>query len=173
MGNDKSLDDKIMAFLSSDPDKAIETFEKHGVDFNGLKELKMGKLFAQKRFNITDDQFEAVEFVFWITYFMEREINDIISFVEKNKMFGIENPMINGMLDKLPFGSKISLIEKHYATMPKDKNYITMLWKINDLRNHVAHGRFDELKYGGYMLNDPKGQIKLTIEIMNSSLSKK
>jgi len=173
MENDESLDDKIMEFLKSDPDKAIETFEKHGVDFDGLKELKMGKLFAQKRFNITDDQFEAVEFVFWITYFVEREINDIISFVEKNKMFGIENPMINAMLDKLPFGSKISLIEKNYATTPKDKNYIKMLWKINDLRNHIAHGRFDELKYGGYMLNDPKGQIKLTLEIMNSSLGKK
>ena len=104
---------------------------------------------------------------------MEREINDIINDVEKARMRGLKNPMINAMLDKLPFGSKISLIEKNYASMPKNKNYIKMLWKINDLRNHVAHGRFDELKYGGYLLNDPKGQIKLTIEIMNTSLGKK
>ena len=173
MENDKSLYDKMLKFLSSDPDKAIETFENLGTDFNDLKKLKMGKLFARERFKINDDQFETVEFVFWITYMMEREINDIINDVEKARMRGLKNPMINAMLDKLPFGSKISLIEKNYASMPKNKNYIKMLWKINDLRNHVAHGRFDELKYGGYLLNDPKGQIKLTIEIMNTSLGKK
>lgn len=168
MKNDKSLDDKLLKFLSSDPDKAFETFEKMGTNFDDLKKLDMGRLLIKEKFKLSENQFEAVEFVFWISYMLERDLEAIIKDVEKARMLNLENPMLEAMLDKLHFGDKISLIQKHYATEPDDKNFNSLLWKINDLRNSVAHGRFDELKFGGHELHNPKGQLKLIIEVMKA-----
>lgn len=160
--------DNFLKFLSSDPDKAFGVFEKMGTNFDDFKKLDMVRLLIREKFKLSENQFEAVEFVFWISYMLERNLEAIIKDVEKARMLHLENPMLEAMLDKLHFGDKISLIQKHYATEPDDKNFISFLWRINDLRNSVAHGKFDELKFGGYELHDPKGQLKLIIEIMKA-----
>ncbi|MFA5878043.1 MAG: hypothetical protein WC845_01625 [Candidatus Staskawiczbacteria bacterium] len=38
---------------------------------------------------------------------------------------------------------------------------------MNELRNSVAHGRFQELKYEGHALSDLKGQMKIIVDFMN------
>jgi hypothetical protein len=161
-------DEKITKFLFSKPKEAFEFFEKGGVDFKQLKELDLGRLLVKQRYQLTQEQIEAVEFVYWLSYFEEREFGHIISEVEKSK--GATTPMIQAMLDKLHFGDKISLIEQHYASQSKDKDFIKLAWKVNKLRNEVAHGRFDDLNYDGFHLSDPKGQLKIIIDLMNAAL---
>lgn len=164
--------DEIGELLLSDPTEAFKILEKAGIDISSLKEIDIARVLVKERFQLTDEEKEAAEFVFWIAYFAEREIRNIILEVEKHKT-KIENPMIDAMLDRLHFGDKIELINSQYVSGEADKEFVSMLWKINGLRNAVAHGRFVDLKYGGFALHDIKGQLKLIIDFKNAALKKK
>ena len=47
------------------------------------------------------------------------------------------------MVGKLHFGDKIGIIEELYSG--KKNNFIKLMRKIQNMRNDVAHGRFDDL----------------------------
>lgn len=166
------MDEKeLMGMFQTKPKEALDYLEKHGVNFfEAGRKLDLGRLFVKKRFGMSKNSIDATEFVFWISYYAERELRDIISSIEKT-LSGISTPMIEGMIDRLHFGDKISLVEKHYAG--KSSEYlIKILWKINNLRNNVAHGRFDELVYEDLALSDAKGQLLLISDFMNALLKK-
>ena len=124
---------------------------------------------VKRRFNLTKQQIDAVEFVYWMSYFIEAELKQMILFVEKN--LGNKTNMLEVALDKLHFGDKIGLIEI-YNENSKSDSFIKMCRKINDLRNDVAHGRFEKLEYAGFSLSDTKGQLKLFADIKNAAASK-
>ena len=54
----------------------------------------------------------------------------------------------------------------------KSDKYVEVLRTIKTLRNHMAHGRFRKLVYGKYSMDDPRGQIKLTLDLMDAALNK-
>ncbi|MGC9968892.1 MAG: hypothetical protein ABSC29_04175 [Minisyncoccia bacterium] len=152
----------------SDPDAFFSNFEKLGVDFSKIK-LDLGRIMVKKRFGLSDQQIDAVEFVYWMSYFVETELKKMILFVEKG--LGGRINMLEIALDKLHFGDKIGLVELYNDKGVSD-DFIKMCRKMNDLRNHVAHGRFEKLEYAGLSLSGTKGQLKLFADIKNAAAKK-
>ncbi len=157
--------------LLSNPEDLFKYFNTKGVDLNEIKKrIDSGRSIVRKAYKMTDTEIEAVEFCFWFSYFVERETQDLIAYPEI--MLGARPEAINKIIDRLHFGDKISLISDLYTKEPKKDKFLKMLWKVNDLRNSMAHGRFDELKYEGYHLSDVKGQLKIVSDFKNSLLKK-
>lgn len=166
-------EDEIAKALFSNPDKFFKLLESKDFNFSGLKELDIPKLMVRERYKdlIKQDHFDAAESVLWISYFAEREIRESIFYVETK--LGKNAEEIDEMLDKMTFGKKIMFIEDNYNQEGNSSAYIKILRSIKTLRNHMAHGRLNELKYGQYSLSDPRGQMKLTIDLMNAAKNKK
>jgi hypothetical protein len=162
---------EIWDLLMKDPRAAFKAFEEKGVDFNKVSsELDIARKIVKDKLRKSEEIIRATEFVFWISYYAEIEIRNAIKEIE-SKLSGGFTPMMEGMLDKLHFGDKISLIKKYYSTKSTD-SFVSLLWEINNLRNNVAHGRLEELSYGGLTLSDAKGQILLLIDFIKSASKK-
>lgn len=163
------LEKILMKLIRKNPNDFITLIEKSSVDLKKSKdELDIARTLVKERFSMTKDQIDAVEFVFWFAYLVENEVQDLI--IEPEVAVGGRKEAIKIIVDKLHFGDKIAIIENLYITKPKKDKLLTMLRKTNDLRNSVAHGRFDELIYGGYKLSDLQGQLKIVTDLMNSML---
>ncbi len=161
--------DKLTEFFFSKPDEALRMIEEAGVDFEEARsELDVGRNLVRERWSVGNQSIHAVEFVFWISYYIEREIRSLI--IEPEVKVGARKLAIEKIVDKLHFGDKISIISDLYITNPKKDEFIKLVRKIQDLRNDVAHGRFDNLNYSDYSLSNLKGQIKLIIDLRNSLL---
>ena len=134
--------------------------EKESASFESANiKLDLGRRLVRESYKINDDGIEAVEFVFWIVYFLERTTQDMIIVAECG--IGARREAIQKIVEKLHFGDKISIVSDLYVKNSKNDALVKLLWKVNDLRNNVAHGRFSELTYGGHHLSDSKGQLKL------------
>lgn len=134
--------------------------EKENTSFESTNiKLDLGRRLVRERYKINDDGIEAVEFVFWIVYFLERLTQDMIIGAECK--VGARREAIQKIVEKLHFGDKISIVSDLYVKNPNNDALVKLLRKVNDLRNNVAHGRFSELIYGGHHLSDSKGQLKL------------
>jgi hypothetical protein len=147
---------EIKKLISGNPDEMIRVAEKLGIDFSGL-DPSIAKKMVKEQFSLTDADFEAVDFVFWISYFVERSCEELIVYPELK--IGARKEMMEAVISKLHFGDKIKIIEELYVN--KKDDLVKLMRKIQDLRNHVAHGRFDSLRYGGYHLSDNRGKLKL------------
>jgi len=166
------LEKLLERILWEDPDRLFSMLEKTE-DFEGLlvklKELRMGRLIAIEGFpELSDPKVEqAVDFVFWLAYWMERSIREDIISIETTLGKPIED--INRLVDGMNFGAKIKFLEDNYIDKHEKDEYIEVLREIKELRNKLSHGQLDKLTYGGYHLSDPRGQIKLTVKIRNSA----
>jgi len=160
--------DEIEKLVDGDPDTLIEKAAELGIDFSGLDE-DIARKMVQKRFSLTDQQFKAVDFVFWIAYFVEREAEDLIIYPEVQ--IGARQRAIEALVNKLHFGDKIKIIEELYTG--KKDSVVKLMRKIQDMRNDIAHGRFDNLTYGGYHLSDNRGKLKLIANLRDVFLKKK
>lgn len=158
---------KIKKIINGDPAKLIHFMEKNGVDFSGL-ENNIAKKLVREKFSITDEQFNAVDFIFWVSYFTERVAEDLICSSEKN--FNVSENSIRYIVNELHFGAKIKVIEELH-TANKD-SMITIMRKVQNYRNDIAHGKFSNLKYGGWHLADNRAQIKLLADLRDAFLIK-
>jgi|SRR3989344_1298076 len=165
-------EDAIWTWLKNDPDKFFDLCESHNIDFRGMKELDIPKLFVRKRYKdkFTQEGFDAGEAVLWLAYFAEREISEDILAIETE--LGKDSEHTQEMIDEMDFGQKLSFVERNYSTEGKSDKYINVLREIKALRNHMAHGRLHMLRYGKYSMADPRGQMKLTLDLMNAALRK-
>ena len=162
-------EEEIDNLFESDPQKLIKIFEDAGMSFEDIRnELDIGRTLVKSAFEIDENDIKAVEFVFWVSYFAERTIHEMICNVEEK--MGARQDMLKKITGKLHFGDKISVISELYANGHEDA-LVKLLWKINSLRNACSHGRFSELVYSGLHLADLKGQIKLTMDIKNAALN--
>jgi len=118
---------------------------------------------VKKILKFTDSQTEAVQFVFWTSYLTEFILAKMISKVEKKYR---ATKIIDSILDRLSLGDKISIFQDQFGLEKKSKSFIGIAWRINDLRNHVAHGRFNKLEYKGLDLCNAKGQLKLLSDLI-------
>lgn len=165
--------EKIIEYLFyNDPDKLFSIIEKQGGSLEDIKKLGIAKIMIRERFPelIKKEHEEAVDFCFWFTYFVEREIRDTIIEVEKGLGKNIED--IDKLVDDMTFANKIIFIDKNYNTDLRSTTYINFLREVKNIRNNMAHGELDKLKYGGYHLSDPRGQLKILASLVNASLKK-
>lgn len=154
--------------VDGDPDTLIKEAEKLGIDWSGL-DKDIAKKIVKKRYpSLTDKEFEAVDFIFWIAYFVEKEAEDFIIYPEVK--VGARQVAMETIVNKLCFGDKIKIIEELYTG--KKDCFIKLMRQIQDMRNDIAHGRFDKLNYGGYHLSDNRGKMKLIANLRDTSLSK-
>ncbi len=159
--------EEIKKLVDGDPDTLIKKAEELGVDLDGLNK-DIAREMVKKRFSLTSDQFEAVDFIFWIAYFVEREAEDLIIYPETQ--IGARKEATEALVSKLHFGDKIKVIEELY-TGRKDE-FIKLMRKIQNMRNDIAHGRFEDLNYGGYSLSDNRARIKLIANLRDVLLKK-
>jgi len=166
-----SMEEEMMQLVKEDPSKFIRYLEEHNLDFNQIGvELDIARHIVRDKYKMNDGSIAAVEFVFWFSYFVERETQDLI--VEPEVQIGGRRESIEKLVDKLHFGDKISIISDLYVQNPKKDRFITLMRKVQDLRNDVAHGRFDKLLYDGYELSSARGQLKILGDLMNALLNK-
>lgn len=160
--------DDIKKLINGDSDILIKKGEELGMDWSGLDKDIIRKI-VKKRYSLSDDQFEAVDFIFWIAYFVEREAGDLI--VSPEVEVGARQIAMEAIVSKLYFGDKIKIIEELYAD--KRDSFVKLMRKIQDMRNNIAHGRFDNLNYAGYHLSDNRGKMKLIADLRDALLNKK
>lgn len=160
-------EEELKKLVNGDPYILIETAEKMGVDFGDFNK-DIAKHMVRERFSITDNQFEAVDFIFWTAYLVEREAEKLIIYPEVQ--IGARKEAMKAIVSKLHFGEKIKVIEELYTG--KKDGFIKLMRKIQNLRNDVAHGRFDNLKYEACDLSDNKGRIMLIANLRDSLLKK-
>lgn len=171
---DKDFEEKAIEYLFfNKPKRLFEIIEKMGKDINEIIPVDLGKLLIRERYKenkvITDDHFKAAEFVLWASYFVEREVSETIVDVEviEKKRDRLE---VEVEIEKMTFTPKILFIAENYSS--EDDPYIKALLEVKDLRNHLAHGRWEQLCYEGYSLSDKRGQILLTNKLMRSAMEK-
>lgn len=161
----------MMKMIREDPKKFVDFLEQNKIDFDKIAdELDISRRLVQERYSMNKKSIRAVEFVFWFAYFIEREAQDLI--VEPEVQVGGRREAIQLLTDKLHFGDKISVISELYIENPKKDKFIKLMRKVQDLRNSVAHGRFNELQYEGLDLSDAKGQLVILSDLMNALLKK-
>jgi hypothetical protein len=147
--------------LSKNPEEFLKLYYiKEEEGNNVAKEL------VKIKYGISEDNIKAIEFCFWFCYHAEMLTQKIITGIEIKS--GARKESIEKIINKLHFGDKISLMSELYSKSPKIKNTVKVLWKINDLRNSIAHGRFNELKYGNYHLSKLTGQIKIMTDYLKA-----
>ena len=159
--------EEIVKLVDGDPYVLISTAEKLGIDLGHLDE-DIAKNIVKERFSITDEQIKAVDFVFWIAYFVEREAETLITSPEVH--IGARETATETIVSKLHFGDKIKIIEELYTG--KKSEFTKLMRKIQNMRNDVAHGRFENLKYGGYHLSDNRGKLILIADLRDVTRKK-
>lgn len=159
--------EEIKRLIDSNPDILIKKMGELGVDFHNFSE-NIARDMVKDLFSLTDEQFKTVDFVFWISYFIERVAEKLI--IDSETQSGARKVAIEALVSKLHFGEKIQVIEDLYTE--KKDNFIKLMRKVQDLRNDIAHGRFDSLNYGGYNLSDNRGKIKLIAHLRDALLKK-
>lgn len=169
--NMDTLEEKMMKMIKENPSQFIKFLEDNGIDFDKTaQELDMARKLVQERYSMNKKDISAVEFIFWFSYFVEKEAQDLI--IEPEIQSGARREAVQILTDKLHFGDKISAISDLYVQNPKKDKFITLMRKVQDLRNAVAHGRFSELKYDNLDLSDARGQLKIVADLMNALLKK-
>ncbi|MEK6935467.1 MAG: hypothetical protein AABW67_01645, partial [Nanoarchaeota archaeon] len=90
--------------------------------------------------------------------------------IDPQVFIGAPKKTMESLVSKLHFGEKIKVMEELYISTKNP--FIKFMRKVQDMRNDIAHGRFNNLKYGGYDLSDNRGKIKLLAELRDSLLKK-
>jgi hypothetical protein len=165
-------EEEIEKLFFSDPEELFSRIKENCGNLSFVKEIQLGKLLVRERFPglVNNKHEDAIDFLFWFIYGIEQEIRDAILYVEDK--LGKNKSDAETMIDGMTFGKKIDFIEKNYVNDKGNNIYISFMREINKLRNHMAHGRLDELKYKGYFLSEPEGQLKIFADVRNANLEK-
>ncbi len=157
----------------SNPEYLFSRIKESGGNLEFVKKLQLGKLIVKNRFPglIDEKHEEAVSFLFWFIYGIEQEVRKSILYVESQ--LGRKEEETENRIDQMIFGQKIDFVEQYYVKDIENDSYFSFMRTLNKLRNHMAHGRLDQLKYGGYFLSEPEAQIKIFADIVNANLNKK
>ena len=163
---------EITKLFFSNQEELFSKLKENGGNLDSIKKLQLGKVIVKERFpNLIDEKHEeAINFLFWFIYGIEKETEDSILYVEDK--LGKNKEETEDMIDNMTFGQKIDFIEKNYIKDKGNDLYISFMRNLNKLRNHMSHGRLNELKYGGYFLSEPEAQLKIFADVHNANLNK-
>lgn len=166
-------EEEVTKLFFSNPEELFSKIKENGGNLDFVENLQLGKLIVRERFpGLIDEKHEkAINFLFWFIYGIEQEVRNSILYVENRlgKSKQETEEMINGMT----FGQKIDFVEKYYIKDKDNDVYISFMRTLNKLRNHMAHGRLNELNYGGYFLSEPEAQLKIFADVRNAHLKKR
>lgn len=165
-------EEEITKLFFSNPEELFSKIKTNGGNLDFVKKLQLGKLIVKERFPglIDEKHEEAINFLFWFIYGIEQEIRNSILYVENQ--LGKDQKETEYKIDQMTLGQKIDFVEKHYIKNRENDLYISFMRSLNKLRNHMAHGRLDQLKYGGYFLSEPEAQLKIFADVHNAHLNK-
>jgi hypothetical protein len=150
-------------FLSKSPEDFIKIMESAGLDSIKMENSNIALRLANSgNPEISEENTKAIDFCFWFCYIVERNIQKVIISVEEK--IGSRKDSIERFLDEFHLSNKITLLTDYYlaeAKKEKRKKLKDILWKVNTLRNNIAHGKFDNLKYKGHHLSKLIGQLTI------------
>ena len=76
---DKLTKEEILKMLKENPDELIKHLDKRNINLEKFgQELDIAKKLVKEEYQINDTNIQAVEFVFWLSYFVERSARDFI-----------------------------------------------------------------------------------------------
>lgn len=157
-------EEEIRKLVDGNSDVLIKEMGRLGIDFKDLSK-DIAKDLVRKAYNLTDDQFDAVDFIFWVSYFIEKTAEDLIIGPEVLE-FGAREKTMKTLVDKLHLTDKIKVLSELHTS--NNDPLISIMYKIKDFRNDIAHGRFDSLSYAGYHLSDNRGKLRLVADIRDA-----
>jgi hypothetical protein len=160
--------EEMKKLVDGNPDTLIKKLEEVNFDFNQLPD-GLSRDAVKKWCKLSDDDFAAVDFTFWAAYLIEYQASELI--IEPEVSEGARKEVMEEIVSKLTFGDKISIIQNIHVRDKKNP-LLRMMRKMQDLRNNVAHGKFDMLEYGGFHLSTKKGQLKMFGDIRDVYLKK-
>lgn len=158
-------DEEIKKLLEGNSDDLIRKMTELGIDFKDLGKDIAKDLVKRRYKDLTDEHFDAVDFVFWAAYFIERTAEELIIEPEVVQ-FKAREVAVRALVSKLHFGDKIKIISELHAK--NDDPLVKIMWVIKNFRDDIAHGRFNNLVYGSYHLSDNRGKLKLVAAIRDS-----
>ncbi|MCK4745179.1 hypothetical protein KAS41_03895 [Candidatus Parcubacteria bacterium] len=132
---------------------------------------ELSRIISSGALKLDDDIIDTISFVFWICFMAEQDLKNIeyeslriakIAYPEgineKNlkiieEEYGIRLHKIdpndkNHLERNIYFSDLIKIKEKLFGK----KNITKLLWKLNNIRNDLSHGRIDNLKYNSESL---------------------
>lgn len=148
------------------PGELVAYINKHNIKLDGLSNITRSLI--QDRYpDIEDTIFDAVDFIFWFSYLVERDAEDLI--IEPEVSAGARRDAMKIIVQQHSFGKKIAIIKELYSSS-KDP-LIKIMEDIKVLRNKIAHGQIRDLKYKNYPLSDNLGKLML-IDDLRIALNK-
>lgn len=165
-------EEEITKLFFSNPEDLFSEIKAKGGNLDFVKKLQLGKLIVKERFPglIDEKHEEAINFLFWFIYGIEHEVRKSILYVEIR--LGKNEEETEHKINQMTFGQKIDYVEQHYIKDRENDSYISFMRTLNKLRNHMAHGRLDQLTYGGYFLSEPEAQLKIFADVTNAHLNR-
>jgi len=154
---------KLENLIDGNPEDFFRECENKGIDLQEMNK-DIARSMVGDKFNIDQSKFDAVDFIFWMSYLIERDVEDLI--IKPEVGVGARSVALQAIVNKLHFGDKIKIVEELH--LDKKNKLIKLMRAVQNLRNDVAHGRFSELKYREYELHDNKGKIKLIFDYKNA-----
>lgn len=155
--------------VDGNPSDLLKWSKENGVNFDGSgigKKMLFGMI--ANFFPITPSQKDAVDFLFWISYYLEKEVEELVKTPELH--IGARVEFLESVFSRMHFGDKIQLMQDLYAD--KKDPLIKFMRKIQNFRNDIAHGRFNKLTYGGYSLGNDNAHILMIGELRDALLDK-
>ena len=120
---------------------------------------------VQKVYKTSTLEVAAANFVFWIAYYFERQVREVMietmAGISPRSLAGqINQSALDILLDNATFGTKLRIFKKTFlASGTRQGNEVLgFLEEIKRLRNAVAHGDFRDLNYKGKHLGEFDGQ---------------
>ncbi len=157
----------IKKLVDGKTEDLIAEAAKRGIDFSDLSP-DIARKMVSGYFGLTEKDFLAVDFVFWVAYFLERSAEDLI--IEPEVKVGAREKAVELLVKELHFGGKIKIIEELHLS--KHDALVKIMRKIQNYRNDIAHGRFNNLIYKNYHLSDNRGKLLLVADLRDIFLKK-
>ncbi len=116
----------------------------------------MPTFIAKYAFGLPDDQISEVTFIFWLVYYVERQIKEFIpegicNYIKGSGFSGDIKPIKDAFdccLTELTLLSKIKVLELVVKNTSLDMSkHIKYCKTLNQIRNQISHNKIDDLKY--------------------------
>lgn len=148
-----------------------------------LPDKKLSQIIFHDALKLNNNTTDTISFVFWICFMAEQDLKDIeyealriakIAYPKGadeevlkiiKEEYGIQLHKIdpddkNHSEQNIYFGDLIKIKEKLFGKT----NFIKLLWKLNDIRNNLSHGRINSLQYNNESLFQRLTKEKLLID---------
>jgi len=113
-------------------------------DLSSLNDQELEVYFVKKAYKLTEEDISASQFIFWLIYYMERRLTDLMK--DNLKGFikcsdGSAQKATDLILDELHLSGKVRAFEKSLPPSKELKRFCDYYMKVNDIRNQLFHNK--------------------------------